>query len=256
MLRSLGSSLVAKSSPGGKLRDLGEQAITTPQIPGKGAIGSISRAGIEEPLKREVPAGSEKIVGALPVVSSQPGLPADVIPSEVMPPAPIPEGMNPSVSASVPSGSRGQALFQGGVGGQPSAGGATAGAPRTATKQVSEGVPYVGYKPPVVEQSGDQPANQGSTPSQQRSSSSQNQPNMASVPYRAPDSRSLPSFAGKVIAGDRPTPTPAPRRMPTPAITPAPQKAASAPRSNPVQNVVNQLRSVVQNLFSRLRSSW
>ena len=248
MLRSLGSSLVAKSSPGGRLRDLIEQAMTIPQIPGKGAIGSISRAGIEEPLKREVPAGSEKIVGATPVVQSQAGLPADILPSEVGMPMPIPEGANPSVSALVPSGSRGQALFQGGVGGQPSAGGATVGASRPITKQVSSGVPFVEYKAPEV-------ANQPPQSNTGQKTTNQNyQPNLASVPYRAPDVRNFPSFAHPVQADVVPTPTPTPRRVPTPAITPAPQRAASAPRSNLARNVFNQLRSIIQNWFSRLRS--
>lgn len=263
MLRSLGSSLVAKSSPGGRLREIGEQAITTPQIPGKGAIGTISRGGMEEPLKREVPPGSEKVVGMQPIVESQAGLPADVIPSEVMPPAPIPEGANPSVSASVPSGSRGQALFQGGVGGQPSAGGAAAGASKPVTKQVSQGVPYVGYKAPVPEVQGAQ------TSSQNRNSEMVG----TGVPFAS-------TLGGKVYAGDTNNPVP---RTAAQAVVGGLGKVVSAvapkvgnmmqswggqtiqaprsqqkpaPKPSVVQGVVNQLRSVVSNLFSKLRSSW
>lgn len=265
MLRSLGSSLVAKSSPGGKLREIGERAITTPQIPGKGAIGTLSRGGIEEPLKREVPAGSEKVVGMQPIVESQAGLPADVIPSEVMPPAPIPEGMSPSVNASVPQGNRGQALFQGGVGG--SSGGAAAGASRAATKQVSQGDPYIGYKKPVPEVQGAQTSSQD--------------PRSVNVGTGVPFASTL---GGKVYAGDTNNPVP---RTAAQAVVGGLGKAVSAvpiqavknvgnmmqswggitqqaprsqqkpaPKPSVAQGVANQLRSVVQNLFSKLRSSW
>jgi len=262
MLRSLGSSLVAKSSPGGRLREIGERAITTPQIPGKGAIGSISRAGLEEPLKREVPAGSEKVVGMQPIVESQAGLPADILPSEVGMPMPIPEGATPSVASSVPSGSRGQALFQGGVGGQPNAGGATAGASRQATKQVSQGVPFVGYKPPQVETQG------GET--------QQTNPNIRPL---LPQTGINQMAGGKVFAGEGGIPRTAAQKVvgglgktvssvPIQAvknvgnmmqswggqtIKSAPQ-ARNVPRPSFIQGVKNQLRSVVQNFFSRLRS--
>lgn len=269
MLRSIGSSLVAKSSPGGKLRDIAEQAITTPQVPGKGAIGSISRAGLEEPMKREVPAGSEKVVGVQPIVESQAGLPADVIPSEVMPPAPIPEGMSPSVNASVPQGNRGQALFQGGVGG--SSGGATAGASRPATKQVSQGVPFVGYTNPNQSSVNDIGV---STQIPRTNSPPQNQPSSpylggganaggvgAKTPQYANPVQKVVGGLGKIVSNV--APALGNQMQSWGGIRSSGQNVPSGNRAGDVrpsntpsfsQGVSNQLRSVIQNLTSKLRS--
>src|SRR3990167_8772150 len=106
-LRSLGSSLVAKGSPGGTYRKTEERRIETPDLPGRGKVGSIDRAQLEEPLERQVPGGSQKVVGVQPTVESVAGVPGDI--SSVV-------GLPSGVSANVPQGAQSQALFQGGVG--------------------------------------------------------------------------------------------------------------------------------------------
>lgn len=74
-MRSLGSSLVAKATPGGAYRDTQENRIAKPNIPGKGEVGSIQRGFLEEPQNIAVPGGTEKIVRNAPGVESAPGLP-------------------------------------------------------------------------------------------------------------------------------------------------------------------------------------
>lgn len=106
MIRTVGSALLAKSLPGGKLRDVEEFARTKPEIPGKGQAGTLSRSLIEEPLTRQVPPGSAKIVGVQPTIEG-------TTVSSVRPPAPIPEAVQgPTVVSTVPKGAERQALFQ------------------------------------------------------------------------------------------------------------------------------------------------
>ena|SRR3990167_1886198 len=117
-LRSLGSSLIARAGVGSRTRQGEETRIQKPEIPGKGAVGTLSRKGIEEPLERQVPPGSEKIVSSRPIVESIPGVPADILPDEgFIPPAPGFEGVGTpeGFRGNIPSGAQGQALFQGGV---------------------------------------------------------------------------------------------------------------------------------------------
>lgn len=61
-LRSLGSSLVAKATPGSASRDLLEAQIAKPAIPGKGEIGTTSRDLVSEPQITAASPGSEKII--------------------------------------------------------------------------------------------------------------------------------------------------------------------------------------------------
>lgn len=86
-LRSLGSSLVAKSTPGSATRDLLEKQISKPAIPGKGEIGTTSRDLVSEPQVVAAAPGSEKIVAAGPgVEGSQVISPTDVAPTQTMQP--------------------------------------------------------------------------------------------------------------------------------------------------------------------------
>ena len=128
--RTLGSQLVAKNSPGGKLRETTETRIATPEIPGKGVPGTLSRAGIEEPLVRAVPPGSEKIVSQQPTIEGTTVAPLSAIPEAVSPVAPI-AGQAP-LAPTVPQGGQNQALFQGGVGS--GGGGVSTPAPSSASR--------------------------------------------------------------------------------------------------------------------------
>ena len=113
-LRQVGSSLVAKASPGAAYRQSSEQRITKPAIPGKAEVGSVGRKFLEEPFNQAVPGGSEKVVRSGPGIESQPGLQT---------PSPTPQqqatlsgaiGM-PSGASQLRSGANTQSLFQGGV---------------------------------------------------------------------------------------------------------------------------------------------
>lgn len=70
MIRSLGSSLVAKASPGSKTRETIERRIENPAIPNRGQVGSVDRELIEETKSAPVPEGSEKQVRVSPGVSA------------------------------------------------------------------------------------------------------------------------------------------------------------------------------------------
>ncbi|MBK9272876.1 MAG: hypothetical protein IPM48_14930 [Saprospiraceae bacterium] len=83
-LRSLGSSLLAKTNPGGKYREKEEKEIQQPQIPQKGETGTLSRSLIQEPLERKVPPGSDKIVTAKPTIDET-RTPGEAIPQEAAP---------------------------------------------------------------------------------------------------------------------------------------------------------------------------
>lgn len=97
MLRTFGTALLAKSQPGGKLRELEEFTTTKPEIPGKGQAGTLSRSLIEEPLTRQTPPGSEKIVSVQHTIEGV---------------APLTEAVGSlTMHQTVPKGER-QALFQ------------------------------------------------------------------------------------------------------------------------------------------------
>lgn len=121
-LRTIGSTLLARSSPGGALRSKDEALINQPDIPNTGAIGSVSRQMVEEPLQRQVPEGSAKVVSVTPTVEgttvAAPGT------NPAMPMAPIntngpasPVGIlgNGPSPSNTPSVGASQPLFAGGV---------------------------------------------------------------------------------------------------------------------------------------------
>lgn len=86
-LRSLGSSLVAKSTPGSATRDLLEKQISKPAIPGKGEIGTTNRDLAAEIQVNPAAPGSEKIVSAGPgIEGSQVISPTDAAPTQPMQP--------------------------------------------------------------------------------------------------------------------------------------------------------------------------
>lgn len=68
MARTIGSSLAAKAAPGSVSRGLVEKRNEEQNLLGRGKIGSLERAQIEEPLERAVPAGSAKIAAQQPLI--------------------------------------------------------------------------------------------------------------------------------------------------------------------------------------------
>lgn len=132
MLRSLGTSLIAKSSPGGKLRESAERKVNATSIPGKGALGNISRLGLQDPLEAQGSVGSDKIIAQRPLVQGLVNTPTNIGPEQISTPegsrfAPTwqPSPISPDNGGdgvgyqaprqSQPSGNNNQALFQGGV---------------------------------------------------------------------------------------------------------------------------------------------
>lgn len=136
-LRTIGSTLQAKASPGSRTREQEEFARSKPAIPGKGEVGTVSRGMIEEPLERQVSPGSAKMVSAQPTIEGTTVQP-------MMPPSPLTEGVGlPATPQPLRSGAAGQALFQGSVPtpqAQSVSGGALAGAR-----------PATGYAPKPIE---------------------------------------------------------------------------------------------------------
>lgn len=77
MLRSgLGSSLVAKSTPGTRYRETAEAQIPNPGQ-NQGAPGSLSRVQVEEPLERAVSPGSSRAIAVKPLIEGV--LPVDKV---------------------------------------------------------------------------------------------------------------------------------------------------------------------------------
>lgn len=93
-LRSLGSSLVAKATPGSASRDLLENQINKPALPGKGEIGTTSRDLVSEPQVTPAAPGSEKIVTSTPgIEGSQTGsstVPPNLLAGGGYPTSPVP----------------------------------------------------------------------------------------------------------------------------------------------------------------------
>lgn len=107
--RQLGSSLLARAGAGGRLRETEESRIQKPEIPGKGAPGTLGRAQVEEPLVRQVSPGSAKIVSVQPTVEGTTA--PNIVPEDVESVGILPT--SPRVEAR--PGANNQALFQGGV---------------------------------------------------------------------------------------------------------------------------------------------
>lgn len=263
-VRPLGSSLLAKAGAGGRLRESEEARIQKPEIPGKGGIGTLGRAQVEEPLVRQVPAGSSKVVSVQPTVE---GTTADV---GILPTAPRAEAR---------PGSQNQALFQGGIG---EAGQAPATGVPTSRVQSGRGAAVTSSvggeaRPATGNQrlAGGAVNIQGEKGGQLRSSQA---PSVNTVGNRAilnpkepikPISGGITSQtnlrSGAVIT---PTPTPTPTR-PTP--TPVRPNPVPTP-ALPLQNIMNSifgtakstpnidfgagLRSLAQNVVGNLRSKF
>ena len=169
-----------------------------------------------------------------------------------------------------------RSLFQGGVGGQPNAGGATAGASRPATKQVSGGHNTVGeaLQPKVtggeIQQQNPKSPNVGvGVPSSKYAGGGA----FADVPGEQPEI--VRTGAQRIVGGLGKILTNVGTAFGAPQIVKgglgakaqswggqtqqAPREAfrsykTAPPKPSFIQGVKNQLRSVVQNWFSRLRS--
>lgn len=155
---SLGSSLLAKSNPGGKLRDLAEANAAQPNLPGKGAIGSVDRAQVEQPLDRQISPGSDKVVSVSPTLEG--GNPTDNL-----------FGLTPG-NMPLRSGAAGQPLLAPGTplpGGEASVANLAASSPRYAKA----------YEPPPPPVEQPQQAQPSSAPAQNGQPSQPNQPQQA-----------------------------------------------------------------------------
>jgi len=148
-INTLGSSLIAKSNPGGKLRETITANAEKPALPGKGDIGTIGRAQVEEPLNRPVSPGSDKVVAVQPTVEG-----SSVAQNDILPAGGI--GLNESPTAPLRSGASNQSLFQGSAPSQPigrvNPGGTTA-TPKVAnTSPARAAVAYAPASMPVFDQ--------------------------------------------------------------------------------------------------------
>lgn len=68
-LSMLGSSILARTAPGSALRDVAEKRIAGVNVPGKAVPGSLSRSDLEDPLYRQVPVGSNKVIAVKPLLA-------------------------------------------------------------------------------------------------------------------------------------------------------------------------------------------
>jgi len=114
-LRSIGSSLLAKASPGGAYRKAEEQNIQNPQT--SGDLGLIARSNIEEPITRQVSPGSAKIVAQQPIFEGLVNPSSDLGRGVVPPVNPQPIGLESSPVVAPQANN--QALFQGNSPSQP-----------------------------------------------------------------------------------------------------------------------------------------
>lgn len=115
-LRTIGSTLLAKANPGGALRSKEEKLVERPDIPDAGAVGSVNRQMVEEPLQRQVPEGSVKVVSATPTVEGTTVATPGMNPAQPMAGQGMGTGMFPGESGATPSrGAANQPLFAGGV---------------------------------------------------------------------------------------------------------------------------------------------
>lgn len=114
---ALGSSLISKSSPGGKLRELAEAKAQQAAQAGGGEIGTVQRSQIEEPLERPVSPGSQKVVSSTPAIEGIAYTPDQVDPLT----GGNGIGLDPTVgSQPLRSGANNQSLFAGSPQGAPS----------------------------------------------------------------------------------------------------------------------------------------
>lgn len=111
-LRTIGSTLQAKANPGGALRSKDESLINRPDIPDSGAVGSVNRQLVEEPLQRQVPEGSAKVVSSTPAVEGT-TVAAPGVNTGATPMAPV--GLMGEAPSGTPSRGASQPLFAGGV---------------------------------------------------------------------------------------------------------------------------------------------
>lgn len=112
MIRSLGSSLLAKAGTGSLTRKKEESRILRPEIPGKAAVGTAIRDLTQETNITPVAPGSEKVIRSAPGIesASTPGMATNQVP--------LVAGMGMPIGATpggAMMGGNNQALFQGGV---------------------------------------------------------------------------------------------------------------------------------------------
>lgn len=154
-LRSLGSSLVAKNSPGSKSREIVENRLNSPTVPDKGDPGSLQRSLTEETKVTPVAPGSEKQIRVSPGVSAVRGMDDPGMgligsdsPALAGGAAAPRQNYNP---AALRSGAAGQALLQGS--------GAAPTAPQSsATPTAASSAPRAGRTATAVSSAGSGPA--------------------------------------------------------------------------------------------------
>jgi hypothetical protein len=116
-LRSqIGSSLVAKANPASPIRKTEELKVNNPDLPGKAEPGSLGRQFIEQPFLKPIPEGSARTVSVTP--NAEAGSIAS--PTVNTPPPDTAGGIVPGVgspngSPQLRSGANNQAMFQGGI---------------------------------------------------------------------------------------------------------------------------------------------
>ncbi len=230
-LRTLGTSLLAKASPGSKSRDVAETNIDSPAIPGKGVPGTLSRGLIEEPLQRAVPPGSQKVVGASPIVENAASAESFADP-EAIQRSVLPGVGLPSTPLAVAPGASAQALLSG----MPS-GSAPVGVEGTSVSQPSQS-----STAPIMPKSPLPPmANPGI------GLRSQAQGDVLGASTASPQLRSVPPESGM-------------RSMPRPSPSPSPVQFQGARSNKPnfIQSILNSLfgggRSIVEAPNKMLRS--
>jgi len=142
MIRSLGSSLLAKAGTGSLTRKKEEARIEKPEVPGKGAVGTAGRELVQETDIQPVAPGSEKIIRSAPGIESAslPGIAANQVP--------LVAGVGmPNMQPQARPGADGQAMFQGqapaqasetGQGGRVATTGAVTGSPVGSVAQAKQ----------------------------------------------------------------------------------------------------------------------
>jgi len=125
MIRSLGSSLLAKAGTGSLSRKKDERRITHPEIPGKAAVGTAARDLTQETQIQPVAPGSEKII------RSAPGIESASLPGMATNKVPLVAGMGtPGGAPAAPAGGQPMLRSEGG-------GGAAASQPGQAGRQAT-----------------------------------------------------------------------------------------------------------------------
>jgi len=239
---TLGTSLVAKGNPGGKLREVVEQGINEAALTGAGQTGSIQRAQIEQPLERPVSPGSEKIVSATPALEGGVVTPMDV--------DPLNAGIGLPSGAVARPGANAQALFQGNPGNQAASPGRPnpGAAPQVRAMNAAPANVATAYRPPAPQ--GDV---MGASTAQPAQPSQQNQQVQggSNIRTQAVVKPLIGTLGGKVYA-DAPSNKPVVVQKPVQATTGqylaggagrAISAVGNAINSPAVKNVGNQLQS-------------